>query len=62
MNSPFTSEELSIFREALNVITIKGSDAIKIATLQVKLEDNIRKLQQPEPEEPEKTTKTRGSK
>lgn len=61
MNSPFTSEELSIFREALNVITIKGSDAIKIATLQVKLEDNIKKLLQPEPE-PEKTTKTRGSK
>ena len=61
MNSPFTSEELSIFREALNVITIKGSDAIKIATLQVKLEKNIQNLQQPEPE-PEKTTKTRGSK
>lgn len=57
----FTSEELSIFREALNVITIKGSDAIKIATLQVKLEENIQNLQQPEPE-PEKTTKTRGSK
>ena len=62
MNSPFTTEELSIFREALNVITIKGSDAIKIATLQVKLEDNIRQLQQPEPEKPEKNTKTRGSK
>jgi hypothetical protein len=62
MNNPYSSEELSILREALNVITIKGSDAIKIATLQVKLEDNIRQLQQPEPEEPEKTTKTRGSK
>jgi hypothetical protein len=61
MNNLFTTEELSIFREALNIITIKGSDAIKIATLQVKLEDNIQKLQQPSPVS-EKTTKTRDSK
>lgn len=61
MNNPFTSEELSIFREALNVITIKGSDAVKIATLQVKLEENIQTLQQPEPET-KNTTKSKGIK
>ena len=33
--------ELSVLREALNFITIKGSDAQQIASLQVKLEQNI---------------------
>ena len=33
--------ELSVLREALNYITIKGSDAKLIADLQVKLEQNI---------------------
>jgi len=33
--------ELSVLREALNHITIKGSDAKLIADLQVKLEQNI---------------------
>ena len=34
-------EELSILRESLNHITIKGSDAKLIANLQAKLEQNI---------------------
>lgn len=33
--------ELSVLREALNHITIKGSDAQLIASLQTKLEHNI---------------------
>jgi len=33
--------ELSVLREALNYITIKGSDAQQIAALQIKLEQNI---------------------
>ena len=57
----FTSEELSILRESLNVITIKGSDAIKIASLQVKLEKSIMELQKVE-QEPKKTTKGKGTK
>lgn len=57
----FTSEELSILRESLNVITIKGSDAIKIASLQVKLEKSIMELQKAE-QEPKKTTKGKGTK
>ena len=37
-------EELSILRESLNHITIKGSDAKLIADLQAKLEQNISDL------------------
>ena len=37
-------EELSVLRESLNHITIKGSDAQRIATLQIKLEENISNL------------------
>ena len=33
--------ELSVLRESLNHITIKGSDAQQVAALQVKLEQNI---------------------
>lgn len=33
--------ELSVLRESLNYITIKGSDAQQVAALQVKLEQNI---------------------
>jgi|VirMetMinimDraft_7_1064189.scaffolds.fasta_scaffold587043_2 hypothetical protein len=33
--------ELSVLREALNYITIKGSDAQQVAALQTKLEQNI---------------------
>ena len=40
----YTIEELSVLRESLNHITIKGSDAQRIATLQVKLEENISNL------------------
>lgn len=37
-------EELSILRESLNHITIKGSDAKRISNLQDKLEQNISDL------------------
>lgn len=40
----YTVEELSVLREALNHITIKGSDAQRVASLQVKLETNISDL------------------
>ena len=33
--------ELSVLRESLNHITIKGSDAQQVAALQTKLEQNI---------------------
>jgi hypothetical protein len=47
----YTIEELSVLRESLNHITIKGSDAQRIAALQTKLETNISDLNK------EKTTK-----
>ncbi len=40
----YNIEELSVLRESLNHITIKGSDAQRIATLQTKLEENISNL------------------
>ena len=40
----YETEELSILRESLNHITIKGSDAKRIADLQAKLEQNISNL------------------
>jgi len=40
----YTIEELSVLRESLNHITIKGSDAQRIASLQTKLETNISDL------------------
>ena len=40
----FNLEELSIFRESLNVITIKGSEAKVISNLQLKLENHITNL------------------
>lgn len=43
----YTIEELSVLRESLNHITIKGSDAQRISTLQIKLEGNISDLNKP---------------
>ena len=43
----YTIEELSVLRESLNHITIKGSDAQRIASLQTKLEGNISDLNKP---------------
>mgnify|MGYP005993710669 CR=1 FL=1 len=43
----YTVEELSVLRESLNHITIKGSDAQRIASLQTKLEENISDLNKP---------------
>jgi hypothetical protein len=40
----YTVEELSVLRESLNHITIKGSDALRISKLQTKLEKNISNL------------------
>ena len=40
----YTLEELSILRESLNHITIKGVQAQPIANLQTKLETNIVEL------------------
>ena len=40
----YTVEELIVLREALNHITIKGSDAQRVASLQTKLETNISDL------------------
>ena len=40
----YTVEELSVLRESLNHITIKGSDALRISELQIKLEKNISNL------------------
>jgi hypothetical protein len=48
--------ELSVLRESLNHITIKGSDAQQVAALQTKLEQNISNLNTP------KTTKRTTSK
>ena len=35
-------QELQLIRHALDVITIKGSDAKLLATLQTKIEDDIK--------------------
>jgi len=40
----YTIEELSILRESLNHIVIKGTQAQQIANLQIKLETNISDL------------------
>ncbi len=40
----YTVEELSVLRESLNHINIKGSDAQRVASLQAKLETNISDL------------------
>jgi hypothetical protein len=56
--SNFTFEELSILRESLNVITIKGSDAIKIATLQVKVEKEMEDINKTSKKVPERGTKS----
>jgi hypothetical protein len=42
----FNLEELSIFRESLNVITIKGSEAKIISNLQIKVENHITKMKE----------------
>tara|TARA_Y100000592_G_C5448556_1_gene307443 strand:+ start:466 stop:660 length:195 start_codon:yes stop_codon:yes gene_type:complete len=41
----FTIEELQVLRNSLNIIDIKGSNAKFIATLQVKVEQEINKIQ-----------------
>lgn len=41
MNELFSIEELTVMRQALNVITIQGKDAKPIAMLQDKLENLI---------------------
>ncbi len=51
----YTIEELSVLRESLNHITIKGSDAQRISTLQIKLETNISDLNKSKTP-PKKTT------
>lgn len=39
-----TIEEISLLRQSLNVIEIKGSSAIFVATLQVKLDQEISQI------------------
>ena len=41
----FNKEELQVLRSSLNVIDIKGSNARFIATLQIKIEQEINKIQ-----------------
>jgi hypothetical protein len=41
MNELFSLEELTVMRQALNIITIQGKDAKPIAMLQDKLESLI---------------------
>ena len=45
MNELFSIEELTVMRQALNVITIQGKDAKPIAMLQDKLEGLIAQQQ-----------------
>lgn len=40
-----TIEEISLLRQSLNVIEIKGSSAIFVATLQIKLDQEISQIQ-----------------
>ena len=49
----FTAQDLSILRQSLDIITITGKDAKYIASLQIKIEqelDNIVQSTQPTPE------------
>lgn len=41
----FNREELQVLRSSLNVIDIKGSNARFIATLQIKIEQEINRIQ-----------------
>lgn len=41
----FTIEELQVLRSSLNIIDIKGSNAKFVATLQIKVEEEINKIQ-----------------
>ena len=53
----FNLEELSIFRESLNVITIKGSEAKIISSLQAKVEGHITKIKEGPSISPQKEIK-----
>ena len=41
----FTREELQVLRNSLNVIDIKGSNARFVAALQIKIEQEINRIQ-----------------
>ena len=43
----FTAQDLSVLRQALDTITLTGKDAKYIASLQIKLEQELEKLTQP---------------
>ena len=62
----FSLNELQVLRSSLDVIEIKGSDAQYVATLQVKLESEIIKIQKEMTEGPKElqnpTPKKRSSK
>ena len=42
----FTSQDLSVLRQALDTITLTGKDAKYVASLQIKLEQELEKLTQ----------------
>jgi len=43
----FTTQDLSVLRQALDTITLTGKDAKYIASLQIKMEQELEKLTQP---------------
>jgi len=43
----FTAQDLSVLRQSLDTITLTGKDAKYIASLQIKLEQELEKLTQP---------------
>lgn len=43
----FTSQDLSVLRQSLDTITLTGKDAKYIASLQIKIEQELEKLTQP---------------
>lgn len=48
----FTAQDLSVLRQALDTITLTGKDAKYIASLQIKMEQELEKLTQPTVPEP----------
>ena len=55
----FTPNELVFIRQALDLVTIKGNDAKFLATLQVKVENELAEIQKINEQEESKKKKTK---
>lgn len=58
----FNISELTVMRQGLETVTIKGSEAKLLAALQTKVETHIHNMQQGPPTQKEEPKPTRGRK